>query len=730
MMPRTDRSCEADTLIEAALSYTKRGWRVFPVHTPSNGGCSCGDATCDNIGKHPRTAHGFKDATIDESTVRQWWVRCPDANIGLRTGIESGLIVLDVDPAKGGADSLADLERRHGSLPTTVESLTGGGGRHILFAHPGDGQVIRNSIGEIGPGLDVRSDGGYVVVPPSVHASGRQYAWEISSEPDDVPLAPLPPWLLDLIVQPNGAERRTTERFDTAKALAGVPEGQRDDMLFGFTGKLRHADVPQDFAEQLVLEAAAKCTPPFPEAAARAKVRNVYARYEPGDGQGTRESYATRSEAGHGPQVGGNDVPPRADPWPVLNVKALHGLAGEVVRLLKPHTEADPVALLASFLAEVGTMLGRGSHLILDGSYHPLLFWPVLVGRSSKSRKGSAGNRIRTICAMADPNWTRGECKGTLSSGEGLAYAVRDPQYREEPVKKERGQPTGETMRICVDSGVEDKRLFLVQAEFGSVLRVMGRDGNSLSGVIRDAWDALDLAPMTKSNRVRATAPHIGIVGHVTKEELLRNLTDTEASNGFGNRFPWLLVQRSQELPFSSSPDDRAVAELACKIGKSIQCGQAISTIEMTDHAKEGWKAIYHDLSADRPGLAGGLLGRAEAHVMRLAGLYAILDERKSIDLVHLKAALALWEYAEASTFMIFGDATGDPIADTIIRAIRTSGELDDSQVSALFGRNLSAARLERAKATVLSAGTVHCVALETGGRPRMVWRPGTKKTN
>lgn len=150
----------------------------------------------------------------------------------------------------------------------------------------------------------------------------------------------------------------------------------------------------------------------------------------------------------------------------------------------------------------------------------------------------------------------------------------------------------------------------------------------------------------------------------------------------------------------------------------------------MTDRAKEGWRAIYHDLSADRPNLVGSLLGRAEAQVMRLAGLYAVLDRQASIDLVHLKAAIALWEYAEASTRLIFGDATGDPVADTIIRAVCTSGELDDSHISSLFSRNLLAARLDRAKATALSTGTVHCIPVKTEGRPRMVWRPGTKKTN
>lgn len=168
------------------------------------------------------------------------------------------------------------------------------------------------------------------------------------------------------------------------------------------------------------------------------------------------------------------------DRWPTLNGEALHGLAGEVVRLFEPHTEADPVALVVSFLSEAGTILNRGPHLFLDGVFHPLLFWAVLVGNSSKSRKGTAGKRVQTLMSLADPAWMRGECKGTLSSGEGLAFAVRDAQYKEEPIKKS-GQPTGETVTICIDPGIEDKRLFLVQSEFGAVLRVMAREGNSLS---------------------------------------------------------------------------------------------------------------------------------------------------------------------------------------------------------------------------------------------------------
>ena len=413
--------------------------------------------------------------------------------------------------------------------------------------------------------------------------------------------------------------------------------------------------------------------------------------------------------------------------WPVLDAAALHGLAGDVVELLAPHTEADPVALLASFLAEVGTMLNRTPHLILDGTFHPLLFWPVLVGQSSKSRKGTAGKRIERMLTLADTTWTRGEYRGTLSSGEGLAFAVRDPQYHEEPVKQN-GKPTGETQTVCIDTGAEDKRLFLVQPEFGAVLRIMARDGNSLSGVLRDAWDGLTLAPMTKANRVRATDPHIGIVGHITKDELLRNLTDTEASNGFGNRFVWLAVRRSKELPEPSTPDDGELTVLASRIRQALNYGRALNQIGRTESAREAWAAIYHDLSADRPGLAGTLLQRAEAQVMRLSALYSVLDQHPMIDLVHLKAGLALWQYAEQSTRLIFGDSLGDLDADTILRALRASGELSDSDVSNLFGRHRSAAKLERAKSIVLEAGRAHCETIETGGRPRIVWRLGAKK--
>lgn len=420
---------------------------------------------------------------------------------------------------------------------------------------------------------------------------------------------------------------------------------------------------------------------------------------------------------------------PSQDSWPALDAAALYGLAGDVVRAFAPYTEADPVALLVSFLAEFGTIIGPEPHLELDGSRHSLRIWPVLVGQSSKSRKGTAGKRIQQLFERSEASWTRGRYKGTLSSGEGLVYAVRDAEFRDEPVKLH-GKPTGAMQRTCVDPGIEDKRLFLVQSEFGGVLKVMARTGNSLSGVIRDAWDGTDLAPMTKNEIIRATAPHIGIIGHVTKDELLRHLDDTEKSNGFANRFVWLLVRRSKELPFPLVPPEQEIQNLTTRIGAALKSAKSVTRLGLTAVAREDWQATYSWLSAEQPGLAGTLLARSEAQVMRMAGLYAALEGRAQIDRVHLLAALALWEYAEASTRRIFGGVLGDPIADTILRAVQEKGALDNSQISALFGRHETATQLDRAKASLAAAGLMHAVELNTAGRPRTEWRPDAKKAN
>ena len=389
-------------------------------------------------------------------------------------------------------------------------------------------------------------------------------------------------------------------------------------------------------------------------------------------------------------------------PWPQLDEAALYGLPGEIVRTIEPHTEADRVALLGQVLSEFSCVIGPSSQVVLDGASNPLLFNMVLVGQTSKARKGTADKRIKRVFQLAIYGWTRGECRGNLSSGEGLVDAVRDARDG--------------------DPGVEDKRLFLVQSEFGNMLKIMAREGNSLSGVIRDAFDGEDLAPMTKHNKIKSTQPHIVIAGHVTEEELKKHLTSTEACNGFGNRFGWLLVRRSKCLPFSSDPEKHDLSPLFRRLQEAVEFATRPRTLRMSDKAKLSWSAVYPTLSEGRPGMVGALLGRAEAQVMRLAALYALLDKSKDIKKIHLEAALAFWEYVEDSVVYIFGDVMGEWMADKILDGIGKCGQLTDSEISALFKRNISAKRLDEAKRLLQKRKLIESKMVDSNGRPRRVW--------
>lgn len=176
------------TRLYAALEFAALGIHVLPLHTPTGAGCSCGDARCSSSGKHPRTSRGVKDSSTDPAQIRAWWKRYPEANVGIATG--TGLRVLDVDPRNGGDVSLAHLQAMHGPLPQTIAVETGGGGHHFYFRVP---EGAPNTCGKVGPGLDVKGDGGYVVAPPSVHASGAPYRWK--EPPTQTAIAPLPEWL-------------------------------------------------------------------------------------------------------------------------------------------------------------------------------------------------------------------------------------------------------------------------------------------------------------------------------------------------------------------------------------------------------------------------------------------------------------------------------------------------------------------------------------------------------
>ena len=224
---------------------------------------------------------------------------------------------------------------------------------------------------------------------------------------------------------------------------------------------------------------------------------------------------------------------------------------------------------------------------------------------------------------------------------------------------------------------------------------------------------------------LRATSPHVSILAHITQEELLRVFDSTDAANGFGNRFLWVCVRRSKLLPEGGRlPEDEA-ASLVHRTSQALAFARKQSEVRRNDDARALWAEIYPDLSEGKPGMLGALIARAEAHVLRLSELYALLDQSPEITPDPLLAALALWDYCAASARYIFGDSTGDPIADRILAALRANGEMDQSAISDLFGRHVNAGRLGKVLEALLLAGLARSERehdSEKRGRPRTLW--------
>jgi hypothetical protein len=231
-------------LARAALALARRGLAVFP---------------CCPRGKRPATTNGVKDATTDPDTIQRWWGREPQLNVAVATGDVSAIFVLDVDGVDAEAE-LRKLEQKYGELPSTVETITARG-RHVFFKMPRT--AVGNSASRVALGIDVRGDGGYVLVPPSMHPIGRQYTWSVDSASK---FAAAPEWLIANISTPNnGVEKCATPPSEWLKIFKGINEGQRDNELTRLCGYfLRRYIDPIVTLELLHLVNAACCRPSLP----------------------------------------------------------------------------------------------------------------------------------------------------------------------------------------------------------------------------------------------------------------------------------------------------------------------------------------------------------------------------------------------------------------------------------------------------------------------------------
>lgn len=436
--------------------------------------------------------------------------------------------------------------------------------------------------------------------------------------------------------------------------------------------------------------------------------------FEPDDPPGTNSSAGAQAKKGNGGATG-TEGNMGEGAWPVMAAAAYHGLVGEVVATIAPHTEADPVALHLHYLASFGSTVGRGPYYQVEATPHFANLFLATVGRTSRARKGTGADWILRIFENAEPDWAHNCVHSGMSSGEGMLMPIRDPVYAMRKGVEE-----------LIDPGVDDKRCLFDEREFSQLLKVMRREGNVISRMVRDAWDCREtIGTLTKHNRTKATKAFISIIGHVTADELRKLLDETEMLNGFANRFLLACVRRDKLLPHGGAPSAELIESLGRQTKEAIEAARTIGRVTMKPEAAEFWEQIYPALSTDQPGLLGAITARAEAQTIRLALIYALLDRSPQIERVHLDAATAVWTFCESSARYIFGDLIGDSLADEILRVLRQAGSngMSRSDLYRLFALGHPAVKIGVALIRLLSAGKVRRDVHNTPHRPlQEIW--------
>ena len=391
---------------------------------------------------------------------------------------------------------------------------------------------------------------------------------------------------------------------------------------------------------------------------------------------------------------------PFAPPSPGLTDLALHGLAGRVVRSLAPHTEADPAAVLLQFLAAFGNLVGSAPHCRVGATRHGLNLFVVLVGESSKARKGTSWRQIDNLLAEVDSGWARHCVTIGRPTVKSILHTPGDPQ------------------------SVTGRRLVLSE-EFASVLHQLGRETGQLSPLLRCAWDGGDLSAHDVHHPLHTIAPHFSLVGHITQSDLAQHLSRVDSHNGFANRCLWASVRRSKSLPEGGSLSSEHHATLVRELRQTLDWVQAENDLlfARTPAARDLWNDRYDVLSQGREDAFGAATSRAEAQVLRLSAIYAALDRSPVVDACHLQAALAVWDYCRDSARLLFDTAPSDPTARRISEALDVNPQgLSRVQIRALFHRHVSKDRIDQALEQLMALDLIHRRTTAGRGRSATVW--------
>lgn len=674
---------------DAALAYASYRMFVHPLRTGS---------------KEPRLRAWQDKATIKSDVIRKWWPEGSKDNIGIFLP-KSCVVVIDVDPRNGGDETFEALIQRHGYLPATYTVKTAGDGRHYYFRVPADFYYSNNTYpSTLGDGVDLLVNK-YVVAPPSELDDGRQYT--VSTGDVEQDFTPLPFDWLDEVVRARIIERKETwyaaddwsfgqgERNDGATKIAGylrrigASAQEIEDCLHAFGSRFENYTEDVEFRKTEI-----------------PRIADSIGNHRPAEVRLNDISLQIRQKSYR----------------PTIDIEgpAFQGPIGEFVKYIEPITEAHPAAILGQALTMFGNIIGArdiddpGPGYRVEGGHQKTNLYLMLVGESAHAGKGDSLSRVKHFLKHLDPAW---KIISGIQSGEALISANVDEEEQETTAIIQ-GTPTK-----LMKKGAVDKRCMVVESEFSRVIHVASRQGSTITDTMRSMWDEGEGQTNAKASQQKASNVTLSIIGHTTNTDLSRGMSDDDLRNGFGARFLYVHAERTQRLPSAPDIPNDDLIELLAPMHAALEFAQTEAPTDygFSPEAWHLWKQIV-DLGDKRVEKLGDtventLQGRDRPQMRRMAVIYAVADCSDVIEVQHLRAAQAFWDYCFDSAMYIFGNRIGDPMADKLYRAlIEYAPGLTTTEINKkVFGGNKSKAQITRALDILMDRGIITRIQIKQG---------------
>lgn len=402
-------------------------------------------------------------------------------------------------------------------------------------------------------------------------------------------------------------------------------------------------------------------------------------------------------------------IPLKAGAGPSWDDEIMYGVVGEMVRKIAVYNEAHPAGIYLDFLVSLGSAFGRDPYFNIGATRHSTNEFVVRVGETSKSRKGTGREEVNRVLSMIDHNWYTKCVASGFGSGEAVIYNIRDSEWK--PVKKRNN-----TFENVLVPGVDDKRLMIREGELASVFQLASKKDSRLAIILRDGWDSLPMNNKVKgstggiNNSASVQFPHVSASADTTRDELISTMPQGADTNGFANRFLYCYVYRTKMCPQSGPLLDLNI-EIE-QLARAISMAKGAGCVGMTPAARKLWSRMYQTLEEESnigDPRTRSLLARAPAHVRRLALILCLLDEPEAlggfqVEVEHLRAAKAIWDYCAESTRFVFGGTTREQIA--IRDWLQKVGPKTASEIrEQLFHRNKKAEWVRHQVNALIGAG-------------------------